>query len=614
MEEAITENELMGDNNKENNSASINKTKSLPRIASQLNLLSDDDANYNENTDNKYSNLKINPYPQKSKSFTHNHPYSTKQSMLARSKSRLIRSNTARNNIRNNRSSNRPNTSKFNGYKQPKYSNWGMKIDSSEALREQIYSLKKNYKKVCDENLLIKTEKRRMEKLLRKNDRKLKRLLNTVTEKNPKNNDGIANFVGDETRKYATTELLDQLNIAHNNNVSLKKKLVKAKDELETSQNIINHLEAQKTEIQSTHKLQYEPDGEHQQIIEHLENQLEEYKSEVMECHEIFDKLTKTNDESLQKLKEKEEQNSKLKKELKDLRQIVENEKFFNNKILDEITEFKTKNKDLEDQLTKQREIEAHSQVQVKKLSNKLFDIEEELKDRIEFYQIFEKICLTNDKFVDELIVKSQNENEEINALCSNLKLWLEQLQDEESDLHQNVQDAMKFLRQLFAKRPADKSGINGIKQSDENIESRILPEINNNDTESMMSINTMNAELMLEDVTLLQQKITTGQDRDLNQIDNNNHQENVESVTPYNDAVETPKKCIVTEADLKIVKFKSPEDTFKEVFENKKIQRSATLSDIVQSKHDDDASSMSLYDAVIEIQAMQSREVSEAI
>eukprot|EP01084_Bolivina_argentea_P176302 305110_1 len=366
----------------ENDKRVINETKSLPRIASQFNNLSDNEI-HNEEIDKQYSDaeLQINPFTSsKSKSFPHNNPYSAAptKNLLSRSKTRLNRSNSNRYRVNQNRPHttkyNRPQTSKYNRYQQqPKYANWGMKIDSTEALREQILSLKKNLKTVSDENKLIKTEKRRMEKLLRKNDRKLKRLLNTVSNqkslvKDPQSdNTDISKFVSDENRKYATTELLDMLNSAHNNNISMKRKLHKTETELKNAKTIINLLETQKQEIQcKANQIEYEEYNsdncghditKSDAIIQHLKNQLSEYKTEITECHDVFDKLTKSNDDALHKLDEKDkefidlkqkntdlqEQIIQLNTNVTDLKTIIQNEKFFNNKVLDEITHYKTK-------------------------------------------------------------------------------------------------------------------------------------------------------------------------------------------------------------------------------------------------------------------------------
>eukprot|EP01083_Nonionella_stella_P072573 195724_1 len=303
-----------------------NKINCLPHIGSKVNLSSDDEI-YHEHIDNNYPTTN-----RKSKSFSHSHPYSaSNKTLLSRSKSRLTRSNTARHHHNNTR----PHTTKHARYP-PKYSNWGMKIDSTEALREQILSLKKKCKNVSDENLLIKTEKRRMEKLLRKNDRKLKRLLNTVSNKkslinDPKMNHDTAmqQFLNDDTRKYATTELLDMLNVAHNSNITLKRTLQKTKEELKSTHDTITHLQKQKKEIESRHDLQLESMDELQshndnELIQHLETQLAEYKEEIVQCHQIFDTLTKSNEESLQKINETDEYNAQLNEENMELKLEIE--------------------------------------------------------------------------------------------------------------------------------------------------------------------------------------------------------------------------------------------------------------------------------------------------
>lgn len=225
---------------------------------------------------------------------------------------------------------NRGHTLRCNNYQHPKYINWGMKVSSTEALKEQIETLQKNFRSVSHENVIIKTEKRRLEKLLKSNDRKLKRLLNTVTDKeitsDVDDDDMYSNFIGNETRKYSTTELLDVLNVSHNANISLKKQLEKAHTELITSKDTINH------DIQS----------QQQQVIQNLETQLED-KDDII---------------------------TKLKGDIKAMRKIIKNEKFFSNKILDEIAQYKIINIDL--------------QSKIKRLSHKLFEIEREVKDRVE--------------------------------------------------------------------------------------------------------------------------------------------------------------------------------------------------------------------------------------
>ena len=382
-----------------------------------------------------------------------------------------------------------------------------------------------------------------MEKLLRKNDRKLKRLLNTVSDKNSDkkslvniDDNTIADFLGDENRKFATTELLNILNVAHNDNISLKRKLEKSLDELQTTRSIIDHLEAEKKEIQSNHQLQSQYEYDNGPIIEQLEQQLSEYKVEIVECHQIFDKLTKSNDDSLHKLAERDgilcemkntvrneklfndkildeiavykSKNKELKKELNESRDIVQNEKLFNDKILDEIAVYKSKNKefkhklqeqneiesqsqlqikklsnklqkkneiesqsqvqvkklsnklsDIEHKLQKHHEIESQSQVQVKRLSNKLFDIEFELKERIESYQIFEKYSIKTSKFVNELVAKSENQNDdEIKSLCNNIKICFEDIQNPDNDFNEIANNAMEFVQEKEATISPSKS------------------------------------------------------------------------------------------------------------------------------------------------------------
>lgn len=481
------------------------KIESLPRIPSSLQLLSDDNEepepmsiqHINESNMNRYGNLRVDPYPRtKSLTSSRKNPYSSTNSLLHKSKQRLARSNTARSGLRPKTRRTRPSTTRSHGnnrgpyrYEPPKYANWGMKIDSTEALRDEIMKLKKKCKSVSDENMKIKTEKRRMEKLLHRNDRKLKRLLNTVTDtksliQNPNiGDDKISKFLGDEHRKFAITEVLDMLNGEHNNNVSLKKKLQKTKDDLETAQSIIHHLEAQKQEIRSQHPLQpmqCEPDidekptnqidaeidnqigdeigaeqmnqSESQQIIEHLEEQLEEYKQEMEECHKILESVTKSNEEAAQRLSQKDDCILKQRAEIKELRETVSNEKFFNNKILDEIAELKTTNKRLEEAVEEQKGIETQSKLQVKKLSNKLFDIEDELKEQIAFYQGFERQCMRYDQFIDTLCVQSQSavQPDGVREFARNLKEWINRVQDEECDLEMTVQNAIRSLQTVF--------------------------------------------------------------------------------------------------------------------------------------------------------------------
>ena len=120
----------------------MESNESLPPIASKH----DDEPNFDQIDTQKL---------QTSKSFGHNNrPYSlsSTKSLLTRSKSKLIgSSHRDRNNKRAQTTSNRAQTAKYNRYnkmqQKPKYQNWGMKIDSTEALQEQIISLKKNFKK-----------------------------------------------------------------------------------------------------------------------------------------------------------------------------------------------------------------------------------------------------------------------------------------------------------------------------------------------------------------------------------------------------------------------------------------------------------------------------------
>ena len=113
----------------------------------------------------------------------------------------------------------------------PRYMNdWGMKPDALD-LTEKNNNLKKKLKNISDDNMKLKTQNLRLEKLLQKNDRKLKRLLATVAANSKENN--INDSMQNSHKKFASTELLSLLKQEQTEGIALKKKLKQVSDELE---------------------------------------------------------------------------------------------------------------------------------------------------------------------------------------------------------------------------------------------------------------------------------------------------------------------------------------------------------------------------------------------
>eukprot|EP01083_Nonionella_stella_P222231 793225_1 len=84
-----------------------------------------------------------------------------------------------------------------------------------------------------------------------------------------------------------------------------------------------------------------------------------------------------------------QDDNEVLEEEVKELTEIIQNER-------KAIT-------DLENELRQQKETESESQMNVNRLRDKLSEIEIELKDRMNHYQAFERVCGDNKRFINEL-------------------------------------------------------------------------------------------------------------------------------------------------------------------------------------------------------------------
>ena len=274
----------------------------------------------------------------KSKLMRQSNPYS-----VSSSKSLSVRSN-----------------SKSNTQKRPKYQNWGMRIDSNEALQEQMHQLKKENLALSKKNKMIKTEKRRMAKQLSKNNRKLANILNSFCNEH-KSKDANCKT------KLTDTQLFNLLNAANDDNASLRCKLEKKSKKLLETERIIKDLENDRT-------------SKYQQIR--------------------------------QELKESKDESQRLLKEIKE-----------------------------------SAKIKKRSQSQIKRLSNKLFEIELALKDRIESLQKYEKICNQNDKFLNLLCTKSEH-----NTFFQSMRKWFGEIQTahNDDDLQQIAQTAEECISKMF--------------------------------------------------------------------------------------------------------------------------------------------------------------------
>lgn len=377
-------------------------------------------------------------------------------------------------------STNRSNPTLNSFKKEIDYGQWGMKLHGREGLNAIILKLESELAKSKRNHQLTKTQFRRLQKYSRKQDKRIIKLLNTVSHtthsenshsmhdtpeidqlmrkirdeliyhsnENINENSGYnmdfgdsgtnqqknlknARFFYDNCRKLSTNELIDIIKDEYNEKVACHIKIEKLeKDLIDTNDELIQC----KSLLNSTH-------------ITQLSNQLVVKQNELKEQTKIINRYQMEIDSLNQTIHEFSINYDKMKNRKKQLECEIDNEKIVSKQAIDQIDCLQMEIKDMDAIIIKQKRQEYTRETELRELTKKLASIEKDTDEKIKQSQIYQTYCNNVDKFVSKLLENASiSDDSHTKNFARNVEIWISKLKHERPNVIRCAKTAFQYI------------------------------------------------------------------------------------------------------------------------------------------------------------------------